>query len=64
VRLYKAVSDNSYSQVWNKTWSHPATVAVWLEDLGVGDHDGDGKAELIFNEYSNGAVATKVYERP
>lgn len=63
VYVFKDSGNHQFSEVWTHTWSRPATVAQWLDSVGVGDHDGDGKPELIFNEYDAGAVTTSIYER-
>lgn len=62
VAVWDAVGDNQHSEVWKHVWTRPETVAQWLQTIGVGDHDSDGKPELIFSEY-NGSVSTSVYER-
>ena len=62
VAVWNASGNNQFSETWSRLWTQPGTVPLWLQTIGVGDHDGDGKAELIFNEY-NGSVSTSVYER-
>ena len=62
VSVWDSSGDNQFTESWTHVWSRPDTVAQWLQWLGIGDHDGDGKAEIIFNEY-NGSVSTSVYER-
>ena len=60
VRIYKSVSNNVFAEKWNKTWSTSCNYIQGLDDVGVGDLNGNGKVELLFNE----GVYANIYERP
>ena len=60
VRIYKSVSNNMFAEKWNKTWSTSCNYLQGLDDIGVGDLNGNGKVELIFNE----GVYANIYEKP
>jgi len=63
IHVFDSTGDNQYSEVWSHTWPRSVSVTQWLNTIGIGDHDSDGKAEIIFNEYSSFNVNTVVYER-
>lgn len=46
VYVFESVGDNSFREIWSSNNS-PFGVGP-VQSIGAGDHDGDGKAELIF----------------
>lgn len=55
VWIYKNVGDDAWELVWTGTtlWSNSTR-------LGAGDHDGDGKAEVIFRETSTSGTIFEI----
>jgi len=49
-----------FAEKWNKTWSTSCNYLQGLDDIGVGDLNGNGKVELLFNE----GVYANIYEKP
>lgn len=54
IRIYKNTGDNSWQEVWSAN-------SVYFDNrmIGVGDHDRDGKEEILFRETAN---TTGIYE--
>jgi hypothetical protein len=48
VLVYQTTGDNAWTEIWHGTTNHLTNFA-----LGCGDHDADGKAELLFREADN-----------
>ena len=44
VTLYQNTADNTWQQIWE------GTADTFNTKVGVGDHDQDGKAEIIFQD--------------
>jgi hypothetical protein len=42
MKIFQSVGDNAWTEIWSGAASNPDTI-------GAGDHDGDGKAEAIFD---------------
>jgi len=46
VTIYKNTGDNAWHEIWSESFFSADVGPV--ESIGVGDHDGDGKDEIIF----------------
>ena len=59
VTIFENTGDDTWSEIWSANWANDGVGPV--EQLGAGDHDGDGKDEIIFRQ--NGWFAdTGVWE--
>ncbi len=54
ISIYKNTGDNAWKEIWLETAVHLTNFA-----LDAGDHDGDGKEEILFREADN---TTGIYE--
>jgi hypothetical protein len=60
VSIHENVGNDSWEQIWSANWG--ADAAGPMQYVAAGDHDGDGKAEIIFNQGGYTESFTGVWE--